>query len=142
MSEIDVSVVIPSFNNAPFIERCLRSVLNQTRPPKELLVIDDGSTDGSPAVIEGILRECTFPSELIVNSNKGLCSSLNQGLARTSGKYFAYLGSDDLWLPEFLEKRKQLLASRDNAVLGYGHAYLVDENDSIIESTQDWKNFS
>jgi alpha-1,3-rhamnosyltransferase len=142
MSEIDVSVVIPSYNHAPFIERCLRSVFKQTQPPKELLVIDDGSTDGSPAVIEGILRECTFPSELIVNSNKGLCSSLNRGLARTSGKYFAYLGSDDLWLPEFLEKRKQLLDSRDDAVLGYGHAYLVDENDSIIESTEDWKNFS
>jgi alpha-1,3-rhamnosyltransferase len=141
MSGIEVSVVIPSYNHALFIERCLRSVFKQTRHPKELLVIDDGSTDGSPVVIDGVLRECPFPCELIVNSNKGLCSSLNEGLAKTHGKYFAYLGSDDLWLQGFLEKRLQLLNSRGNAILGYGHAYLVDECDSIIESTEDWLNF-
>jgi alpha-1,3-rhamnosyltransferase len=138
----NISVVVPSYNHAPFVERCLSSIFGQTTKPKELLVIDDGSNDGSAALIAKILEKCPFPSDLIVNSNKGLCSSLNEGLEKTSGKYFAYLGSDDVWFPELLQARINVLENRPNAVLGYGHAYLIDENDNVIESTEDWKNFS
>lgn len=136
-----ISVLIPSFDHARFVERCIRSIVGQTLHPAELLVIDDGSKDGSPKIIENALLDCPFPSELIVNSNKGLCASLNEGLSRTSGEYFAYLGSDDLWLPEFLASRYDLLESRPNAVLGYGHGYLIDDEDQIFECSADWKNF-
>jgi alpha-1,3-rhamnosyltransferase len=115
--------------------------MRQTVRPKELLVIDDGSKDGSPEIIRSVLTECDFPCELIVNENRGLCASLNEGLAKTSGTYFAYLGSDDMWLPEFLEAREKMLESRTDAVLAYGHAHLIDVDDNVIESTQDWKNF-
>ncbi len=137
-----ISVLVPSFNHARFVERCVRSIIDQTVRPAELLVIDDGSTDGSPKIIENVLLDCPFPSELIVNPNKGLCSTLNEGLRRTSGEYFAYLGSDDLWLPEFLASRFELLESRPNAVLGYGNGYLIDDEDQIFESSADWKNFA
>ncbi len=136
-----VSVVVPSYNHAGFVERCLKSILNQTVKPSELLVIDDGSSDGSVEVIGRILKQCDFPAELIVNQNKGLCATLNESLEKTSGEYFAYLGSDDLWLPEFIEARLRILGSHPNAVLGCGHGYLIDENDKIYDSSAYWGHF-
>lgn len=137
-----VSVVVPSYNHAPFIEATLRSIMTQSLPPVELLVIDDGSTDDSSAIIERTLNECPFPSELVARDNRGLCATLNEGLERTNAKYFAYLGSDDLWLPEFLKARVSLLESRAGAVLAYGHAYYVDDENRIIDSTADWAHYA
>ena len=138
----DVFVVVPSYNHARFVEKCLRSIIGQTLRPKKLLVIDDGSTDGSPAVIEKVLNDCPFASELIARENRGLCATLNQAHALSSGEYFGYLGSDDLWLPEFLEKQTTLLTERTKAVLAFSHAYLIDENDNITGSTADWTAFA
>jgi len=137
-----VSVVVPSFNHASFVEATLRSIMNQTLPPAELLVIDDGSSDNSPAVIERVLRDCAFPCEFIARENRGLSATLNEGFRRTGGDYFAYLGSDDLWLPDFLEARVALLAKRPAAALAYGHAYFVDENGAVIDSTADWAEYA
>ncbi len=136
-----VSVVVPSFNHARFIESTLRSIKKQTLEPAILLVIDDGSTDNSPAIIEQSLRDCTFPCEFIARENRGLSATLNEGFARVSGDYFAYLGSDDLWLPDFLEARVALLESRPKAVLAYGHSYYIDDENRIIDSTADWANY-
>jgi alpha-1,3-rhamnosyltransferase len=139
--ETRVSVVVPSYNHAQFVAMTLRSIMKQSCAPAELVVIDDGSTDDSPAVIERTLKECPFPCELIVRSNRGLCATLNEGLARTEGDYFAYLGSDDVWLPNFLKDRVRLLQSRTAAVLAYGHAYLVDQQNRIVDCTADWANY-
>ena len=136
-----VSVVVPSYNHAQFVAMTLRSIMKQTFAPAELVVIDDGSTDDSPGLIEQILKECPFPCELIVRSNRGLCATLNEGLARTKGDYFAYLGSDDVWLPNFLKDRVRLLQSRTSAILAYGHAYFVDEQNLIVDCTAEWANY-
>ena len=138
----DVFVVVPSYNHARFVEKCLRSIIGQTLQPKKLLVIDDGSTDKSPEIIEKVLNDCPFPSELIARENRGLCATLNQAFAESSGEYFAYLGSDDLWLPEFLAEQTKLLSKRHNAVLAFSHAYLVDEDDNITGATADWNDFA
>ena len=134
----DVSVVVPSYNHGRFIEKSLRSIFRQTLAPLQLVVIDDGSSDESVRVIERVLNDCPFPCELIARENRGLCATLNEGLMRTCGPYFAYLSSDDLWLPEFLRRRVQFLDARPSAVLGYGHAYTIDEEDRIIDCTIDW----
>lgn len=136
-----VSVVVPSYNHAPFVAATLQSIIKQTFRPLELLVIDDGSTDESTAIIERTLNDCPFPCELVARDNRGLCATLNEGFERTSGKYFAYLGSDDLWMPEFLNARVQLLESRADAVLAYGHAYYVDNENRIIDSTAEWAHY-
>jgi alpha-1,3-rhamnosyltransferase len=137
-----VSVVVPSYNHAPFVAAALRSIFAQTRPPARLLVIDDGSRDGSPRRIEETLRDCPFPCELLARENRGLCATLNEGLSKTSGGYFAYLGSDDLWLPDFLDARVALLEARPRAVLAYGHAYLVDERGEVFDCTLDWATYA
>src|SRR5215213_11385990 len=91
--ESRVAVVVPSYNHAPFVAATLRSVMAQTLAPARLLVIDDGSRDGSPRIIEDVLKDCPFPCELVARANRGLCATLNEGLAKTGGAYFAYLGS-------------------------------------------------
>jgi alpha-1,3-rhamnosyltransferase len=137
-----VSVVVPSYNHAQFVAAALRSIMKQTLFPEQLLVIDDGSSDDSPKVIDRVLNECPFPCELVTRNNRGLCATLNEGFARTRGDYFAYLGSDDLWLPDFLRARVNLLESRPDAVLAYGHAYFIDEQNSIVDCTADWAQYA
>ena len=140
-----VSTFVPSYNHAPFVEECLRSIFAQTLPPRKLLVIDDGSRDGSPAVIERVLKDCPFECELIARENRGLCRTLNQALELSAGEYFAYIGSDDFWFPEFLAARHELMQRRPDAVLGYGHAYLVDELGEAFDNTavhaEDWGDY-
>ena len=137
-----VSVVVPSYNHGRFVESTLRSIFKQTFVPAKLLVIDDGSTDDSPRTIERVLHDCPLPCELIVRPNRGLCATLNQGLRNTSGEYFAYLGSDDLWLPEFLAARVAMLSARPQAALAYGHAFLIDADNRVIDCTRDWANYT
>lgn len=137
-----VFVVVPSYNHAPFVEQCLRSIIGQTLQPGKLLVIDDGSSDGSPEVIERILKDCPFDCELIARENRGLCATLNEAFALSDCEYFAYLGSDDAWLPSFLSEQTSLLERRSNAVLAFSHAYLVDENGDVFDSTDQWTDFA
>lgn len=134
----EVFVVVPSYNHARFVERTLRSIFQQTLAPSKLLVIDDGSTDGSPAVIENVLEDCPFDHELIARENRGLCRTLNEAIDNSLGEYFAYISSDDLWLPDFLKSRTSILNQRPNAVLAYGPALVIDENDNIFDNTGNW----
>lgn len=135
------SVLIPSYNHAPFVERCVKSIIKQTLKPKKLLVIDDGSRDDSPKIIERILQNAPFETELIVRENRGLCATLNEGFAKLDGEFFAYLGSDDVWLPTFLAERAKLLSERKEAVLAHGNAIFADENDNIFDCSAEWFNY-
>jgi alpha-1,3-rhamnosyltransferase len=137
-----VAVVVPSYNHAPFVAETLRSVFRQTHAPEQLLVIDDGSRDGSARVIEKTLKDCPFPCEFIARPNRGLCATLNEALGKTGGEYFAYLGSDDLWLPGFLAARVATLEERPRAVLAYGHAFIIDERGEVADCTLDWARYS
>ena len=138
---MSVSVLVPSYNHALFVERTLRSIFAQTLPPSKLLVIDDGSQDESVSIIEKVLADCPFDAELIARENRGLCATLNEGLSKTGGEFFAYLGSDDIWYPDFLAARVKLLDEHPKAVLAFGHAHLIDENDQVIDSTVDWGTY-
>jgi len=107
-----------------------------------LIVIDDGSKDESAEIIERVLLDCPFPAEFIRRENRGLSATLNEGFSKTTGDFFAYLGSDDVWLPTFLEERIGLLQKRSDAVLAFGHAFLIDENDLVFDSTANWNTFT
>ncbi len=140
MSEI--TVVVPSYNHAPFVERTLRSIYAQSYRPKKLIVIDDGSNDESPSVIRQTLKECPFSSEFIARENRGLCATLNEGFANSNTEYFAYIGSDDMWKSSMLGEQISLLESRPQALLAFSHAYLIDDDDNIIDSTANWTEFT
>ena len=104
-SNILVSVVMPACNSEAFIEEAVRSVLNQTIRDLELIVIDDGSTDGTRAVVEEIAREDPRIRLVINEENMGVAKSRNHGLDLCSGVYTALLDSDDYWNEDFLEKK-------------------------------------
>lgn len=134
-------VVVPSYNHARFVETCLRSVIRQTHGSLELLVIDDGSSDESPRIVERVLKDCPFTCELVVRANRGLSATLNEGLKRSRGSYFAYLGSDDVWFSSFIETRIASLEHRPAAVLAYGNAFSIDEAGTVIDCSTDWAHY-
>lgn len=140
----NVTAFVPSFQHARFIERTLRSIFAQTLLPQKLIVIDDGSKDESAATIERVLKDCPVENTFISRENRGLCASLNEALSLVDEdvEYFAYLGSDDIWLSDFLHEQTELLASRPAASLAFSHAFVIDEHDDIIDRTDNWTDFA
>ena len=117
-----ISVVIPLYNKAQAIRETLDSVLAQTYKDFEIVVVDDGSTDGSANVAETILQtSCLSPLSfrLIRKPNGGVSSARNAGILAAQGEYIAFLDGDDLWHPEYLATLHQLIMDYPNAAL-YG----------------------
>lgn len=141
-SDNAVFVAVPSYNHERFVEECLRSIFRQTLPPAKLLVIDDGSRDDSVAVIERVLKDAPFSAEFISRENRGLSATLNEAVSYADRKYFAYIGSDDIWLPNFLEAQVRLLEERENAALAFSHVFVIDENGDIFDRTDNWTAFA
>ena len=98
-----VSIIVPVYNLAPYIGRCLNSILEQTYQNWEALVIVDPSTDGSEEVVMEMALDHRF--RVVPNKKKGGVSlARNQGLALSQGEYVVFLDGDDFWEPSFLEK--------------------------------------
>ncbi len=98
-----ISVIIPAYNAAAYIERALQSVLNQSRPADEIIVINDGSTDATSE----ILKRYKGKTRIIEQVNAGVSAARNTGIRAASGDWIAFLDADDEWLPEKLAKQCQ-----------------------------------
>lgn len=96
-----VSVVMPCFNAAETVSSSVRSVLNQSYDNLELIVVDDGSTDASSAVVSAFLKDPRV-SLIELAANQGVAYARNQGLKQASGDYICFLDADDLWLADKL----------------------------------------
>ncbi len=100
-----ISVVIPTYNRRELLPRAIGSVLNQTRAPREIIVVDDGSTDDTAQIVGN-----DFPQvELILQENQGVSAARNSGIKTAPGDWLAFLDSDDAWLPHKLEKQLDML---------------------------------
>jgi glycosyltransferase involved in cell wall biosynthesis len=122
-----VSVVIPSYNRAEFVGQAIQSVLDQTWPNLELVVVDDGSTDHSMDVLRGFgdrIQVLTHPQ----HENHGQSASINLGLQHTDGQYVAILDSDDWWEKNKLERQVNYLQSHPEIGLVYGNGWSVSAN--------------
>jgi glycosyltransferase involved in cell wall biosynthesis len=107
-----VSVVIPCFNAASFIGETVRSALNQTIAPLEVIVVDDGSTDGSAAIAESF----GSPVRVIRQNRRRQAAARNRGIAEATGEWIAFLDADDVWLPEKLQRQLDVAAGESSAV--------------------------
>jgi len=107
-----ISVVIPAYNAASSIERAVRSVLHQTRRPDEILVVADGSSDDTVAIVESMGE----PVRCERQANGGAASARNRGVELASGDWVAFLDADDHWLPERLARQTALLAEHRDLV--------------------------
>ncbi len=128
-----VSVVIPTYNQKEFIHETIESVLAQTYKKIEIIVTDDGSTDGTVEIIKEFYNK--FPDKIIPvfsEKNTGIPFNINRGLNHVTGEYLAWLGGDDLMLPTKLEKQVLLLEKRKDAV-GCIHDALVFQSENNQE---------
>jgi glycosyltransferase involved in cell wall biosynthesis len=106
----DISVVIPTFNRAHVLPRALNSVFAQTLLPLEILVVDDGSTDTTKALVHSRYEGKRFPSvRLLTCPEQGVSAARNQGIRESSGQWIALLDSDDAWAPKKLEQQRHAL---------------------------------
>lgn len=121
-----VTVIIPLYNGARTIVDTLRSACAQTVRELEILVIDDGSSDGGPALVEAFSRDDTRVRLLRNEKNLGVGRTRNRGMREAHGEYFAFLDSDDLWKPQKLERQLALL-ERTGADLCYAAYAFIDE---------------
>ena len=123
-----VSVIIPSYNHQHYVSQAIISVLDQTWPGIDLIVIDDASSDNSSSVIRKIFDKRGGFRFINREKNMGLISSLNQGLKMAKGKYFCELASDDFLLPDSIEKRIRFFTAHHNNVAIFADAVLVKDN--------------
>jgi len=112
-----ISVVLPVFNAEKYVEDAVRSVLQQTFRNFELIVINDGSTDGTRTTLEYIACE-DDRIRLISRENKGLVETLNEGISLASGKWIARMDADDIALPDRFERQLQWLQETDADICG------------------------
>ena len=122
-----VSIVTPSFNQGRFLRRTIDSVLTQSYPHVEFVVIDGGSTDESVDILKSYGARFPWVSE----RDRGQTHAINKGFSRTHGDIQAYLNSDDVLLPGAVEEVVQHMLRRPACDLVYGEAHYIDENDNI-----------
>lgn len=116
----DISVVIPAYNAARYLPEAVRSVCDQTVPPRRIIIVDDGSTDATQDVAIALQRSGLAPEiEVIRQENGGPGAALNRGAALIEHGLIAFQAADDIWVPE--KTRWQLQALNDGADLVFGH---------------------
>ena len=117
MAEPKVSVIIPTYNQRDFVRETIDSVLAQTYNNIEIIVTDDGSIDGTREIIQEYASQ--YPEKIkpvYSEKNTGIAANINRGLAVRTGEFIAWLGGDDIMLPEKIQKQVDLLIGRPDAV--------------------------
>lgn len=125
-----VSIITPVYNGAKYVAETIESVLQQTYPYWEMILVDDGSKDNSADIVRQY-AEKEKRITLIQQPNGGSASARNNGIRRANGQYIALLDADDLWEPDFLEEQIQLMKKK-NAVVVHASYRRIGENSEEI----------
>jgi glycosyltransferase involved in cell wall biosynthesis len=129
-----VSIVIPAFNHERFVALCLNSVLESDYPDKEIVIIDDGSSDRTAEVIQKWIDQHKKDIHVVFRSrnNKGISATLNEGIALAKGEFVLPLASDDALLPNGLTRRVNYLNAHPELGAVFGDCHVVDENGNLL----------
>ncbi len=133
-----VSVIVPAYNAEAFIEKTLNSVLRQSYPNLEVIVVDDGSKDCTSAIVERFAQRDSR-IKFLKQQNKGVAAARNFAIRNSSGVYVAPIDSDDIWYPTKIEKQVAALErGGESAAVAYTWSVSIDENDNILDAGPKW----
>jgi len=125
----NVSVGLPCYNGSRWLAESIESVLHQTYPDFELVIVDDGSTDNSKKIIERYLEDVRV--RYLYQENKGFSGATNRCIADSRGDYIAFMGQDDLWLPDKLERQVHKIEKGKYSLI-HSDVYDIDSEGRII----------
>jgi glycosyltransferase involved in cell wall biosynthesis len=123
-----ISTIIPTYNSAKTLERAIKSVLQQTLPAHEIIIIDDGSVDETPEVINRFQGKIKY----IKQTNSGVSAARNTGIKESSGNWIAFLDADDEWLPSKLELQSRILKKKTGVKWCAGEVQIVRRTNCTI----------
>ena len=135
-----VSIVMPAYNHARYVERALASALAQTYRDLEIVVVDDGSPDATADIAERTLAGTAIPHRVVRRGNRGAPATLNEGAALATGEYLQFLNSDD-WLDARRVERMVESVAGVGAAWGYSAVALVDETGEPVDVMKNRRAF-
>jgi glycosyltransferase involved in cell wall biosynthesis len=124
-----VTIVTPSFNQAPYLEETIQSVFNQTYPNIEYIIMDGGSTDGSAEIIKSHQKKLAY---WVSEKDRGQTDAINKGFAKAKGEILGWINSDDTLQPNAVEEAVQFLQDNLDTGLVYGDTNYIDEKGRVI----------
>ncbi|GLE00696.1 hypothetical protein PINS_up009484 [Pythium insidiosum] len=136
-----VSVVMPVFNMEPFVELALRSVLQQTYPQMEIIVIDDASTDATPTILSALAAQDPRIKLVHNETNLGVAASLNKGFSLAQGTFVARMDGDDVAFPERIQRQLQFMLEHPHVDI-LGTSIVVGNSDDGCSAGKDPKTES
>lgn len=131
-----VSVVMPNHNGGKYLRASIESVLNQTYSDLELIIVDDASTDDSIEIINCYQDERI--TKVLCDKNRHVAYTANQGLQLANGKYIARMDSDDIWMPEKLEKQVAYLETHSGIGACFSRVHIIDDESEIADEKYSW----
>ena len=124
---VTVSICIPTYNRKDYLKETLDSILAQTYKDYEIVIVDDGSTDGT----EDMLKQLGFPVTYHWQENSGDAVARNKLIELARGQYISFIDSDDLLLPDAIEKLVKIMQTEDEDVIAYGSYLRIDQNGNV-----------
>lgn len=128
-----VSIITPCYNGEKYISETIDSVLNQTYPNFEMIIVDDGSQDESANIVKEYQKK-DLRIKFLQQSNAGSAAARNNGIRHANGRYIALLDADDVWKPYFLEEQINFMKQK-NAICVYSSYDRIDGHSKIIQHT-------
>lgn len=143
---MDLSIVVPNYNHSKYLVRCIESIINQSIMPREVIVVDDCSTDNSIDIISDFQKQYSFLKLVVNDKNRGAVFTMNRGGELSSGKYLYFLAADDYLMPNFMSIFGEVLKKYPDLVMfktGCRSEFVFQ--DEIIEVKENnfsngWKN--
>lgn len=129
-----VSIITPCYNGVKYIGETIESVMNQTYPKWEMIIIDDGSSDNSVSVVQKYMEK-ESRIRLLQQANAGSAAARNHGIREAQGQYIALLDADDIWLPDFLRKQIHFMKKRNAVCVACAYDHIDDRSRDILHTT-------
>lgn len=135
-----ISIIIPVYNGVNYLKEAIESALAQTYPNIEIIVINDGSTDGT----EQIALSFGESIQYVKKTNGGVASALNIGILKMRGEHFSWLSHDDLYMPNKIEKQLEILRKQPKKSIVFSGFNIIDKNSDFMSShlIKNWQQYT